>query len=134
MNEEINDEENIRELFHKILGEDIIVKDNMDASEESIFITFIEKLKSSYDTENELYNVGGITLEKITDPLWFVLENTFKFLYGGEATELILWYIFDRITPEGEVIPLEDENENKIIFNNSQELWKYIRFNFLKKD
>ena len=50
---------------------------------------------------------GGIDAHKLTDPLWSVIENYMILLYGPESTRIILWYIYERIGPDGEIIPLE---------------------------
>ncbi len=127
--EGIND---IKELFNQILGSEVTIKDNLDATEEGVFLVFIKKLEEAYEIENNLFEVSGIELTKITDPLWFVLENTFKFLYGEEAADLVWWYIFDRFNPDGTIVPLEDESGKQYTFNSPKDLWSYIKYRFPK--
>ena len=125
--EGIND---IKELFNQILGSEVTIKDNLDATEEGVFLVFIKKLEEAYEIENKLFDVSGIELTKITDPLSFVLENTFKFLYGEEAADLVWWYIFDRFNPDGTIVPLEDESGKQYTFENAKDLWSYIKYRF----
>jgi hypothetical protein len=127
--EGIND---IKELFNQILGSEVIIKDNLDATEEGVFLVFIKKLEEAYEMENDLFEVSGIELTKITDPLWFVLENTFKFLYGEEAANLVWWYVFDRFNPDGTIVPLEDESGKQYTLNSPKDLWSYIKYRFPK--
>ena len=130
MSEEFEGTDDIKDLFNQILGSEVIIKDNIDATEEGVFIVFIKKLEEAYNVENQLFDIGGLELAKITDPLWFVLENSFKFLYGEEAADLIWWYIFDRFNPDGSVVPLEDENGKEYIFKDAKDLWSYIKYRF----
>ena len=130
MSEEFEGLGDIKDLFNQILGSEVTIKDNIDATEEGVFIVFIKKLEEAYEIENKLFEAGGIELTKITDPLWFVLENSFKFLYGEEASELIFWYIFDRFNPDGSIVPLEDENGKQYIFKDPKDLWSYIKYRF----
>ena len=123
--EGIND---VKKLFKKILGSEVIVNDSMDVAEEIIFVVFIQRLEEAFETENKLYEIGGIELGQITEPLWFVLESAFKILYGEDTTNLIWWYIFDRIEEDGEILPFTDEDGKEYIFNNVKELWMYINY------
>jgi len=130
MSDEFEGIQDIKDLFNQVLGSEVTIKDNIDATEEGVFIVFIKKLEEAYEIENKLFEAGGIELTKITDPLWFVLENSFKFLYGEEASELIFWYIFDRFNPDGSIVPLEDENGKQYIFKDPKDLWSYIKYRF----
>jgi len=134
MSEEFEGAQDIKNLFKQILGSEVIIKDNIDATEEGVFLAFIKKLEEAYEIENKLFEVSGIELGKVTDPLWFVLENSFKFLYGEEAAELIWWYIFDRFNPDGSIVPLEDEDGKQYIFNDPKDLWAYIKYRFPEED
>ena len=130
MSEEFEDLNDIKNLFTQILGSEVTIKDNIDATEEGVFLVFIKKLEEAYNIENQLFEVSEIELAKITDPLWFVLENSFKFLYGEEAADLIWWYIFDRFNPDGTIVPLEDKNGKQYIFKEPKDLWSYIKYRF----
>lgn len=130
MSEEFEGMKDIKNLFTQILGSEVTIKDNIDATEEGIFLAFIKKLEEAYETENKLFEAGGLELTKVTDPLWFVLENSFKFLYGEEAANLIWWYIFDRFNPDGSIVPLEDEYGKEYVFKNTKDLWSYIKHRF----
>jgi hypothetical protein len=125
--EGIND---VKKLFKKILGSEVIVNDSMDVTEEIIFVVFIQRLEEAFETENKLYEIGRIELGQVTEPLWFVLEHTFKLLYGEEATNLIWWYIFDRIGENDEITPFTDEDGKEYTFQNAKELWMYINYRF----
>ena len=122
--------DDVKKLFKKILGSEVIVNDSMDVTEEIIFVVFIQRLQEAFETENKLYEIGGIELGQVTEPLWFVLEHTFKLLYGEEATNLIWWYIFDRIGENDEITPFTDEDGKEYTFQNAKELWMYINYRF----
>ena len=122
--------DDVKKLFKKILGSEVIVNDSIDVTEEIIFVDFILRLEEAFETENKLYEIGGIELGQVTEPLWFVLEHTFKLLYGEEATNLIWWYIFDRIGENDEITPFTDEDGKEYTFQNAKELWMYINYRF----
>jgi hypothetical protein len=120
--------EDLKKLFNIILGTNVNIKDNIDESEELVFHSFIKKLENSYKIENEVFESGGIDLTKVTDGLWFVVENTLKMLYGEEAVEIIIWYIYDRFNPDGSIVPLEGPGDKQFILKDSNDLWNYIKY------
>lgn len=131
MSDEFGDEDDIKNLFTNILGSKVTIKDNIASTEESVFVTFINRLEESRILEDKIFEMGDIDLTRITDPLWFVIENQFKFLYGVEASELIIWYLYERTDLDGRINPIIDENEKEFILETPKDLWSYIKFNFL---
>lgn len=134
MSEEFDSTRDIKDLFNQVLGSEVTIKDNIDATEEGVFLIFIKKLEEAYKIENKLFEISGIELGRVIDPIWFVLEHSFKFLYGEEATDLIMWYIFDRFNPDGSIIPIEDEDGKQYIFKDPKDLWSYIKYTFPNED
>jgi len=116
----------IKKVFDTVLGANTIVKDNIKATESTVFEILIQKADDSLNLEDKLGEMN-IDITKITDPLWFVIENQFKLIYGEEATEIIMWYLMERLDEDNNVIALEDEDENKIILNKPIDLWKYLQ-------
>jgi hypothetical protein len=47
--------------------------------------------------------------------------------YGEMKTELILWWVFESISPEGDVYPLVDEDGKKHLIKTPIQLYKFIK-------
>ena len=47
--------------------------------------------------------------------------------FGELQTEIILWWVFDSISPEGGVYPLMDENKVKHILKTPHQLYKFLK-------
>lgn len=122
--------EGLQKLFKIILGTEVNIKDNIDVTEELIFVNLIKKLEESEKMEHTIFQSSGIDLSKVTDGLWFVIENQMRLLYGPESSELIQWYIYDRFNPDGSIIPLEGPNDKLFILKSPEDLWSYIKFKF----
>lgn len=121
-----------KDLFTRILGAEINIKDNISKNEEVIFIRFINILSSQLAKEKKLYKISGIELFKYTDPLWGVIEDVLKLLYGEEEVKLIMWYLIDRINPDGSIEYIEDENRKKYTLLTPKDLWSYINHRYPK--
>jgi len=128
MSEELAGQDDLKKLFGVILGTDVQIKDNINQAEEKMFGLMINKLISSDTMEHSLMEKGGIDAHKLTDPLWLVIENLMVLLYGSEASRIILWYIYERIGPDGKAIPLEGSNGKPFVLNNTDDLWSYIKY------
>jgi len=48
--------------------------------------------------------------------------------YFGEAkSQIIMWWVFESINPEGNVSALVDENKKEHIISTPQELYKFLK-------
>ena len=112
MGELFEGEDNIRNLFKRMLGNNIKIKDNLKSTEEGVFILFVEMLEKAKQKEDELLETG-LDIHNLVDPLWVVIENLLRLQFGPDTTELIMWYLYDRYGPDGKLIPLIDENTDK---------------------
>jgi hypothetical protein len=131
--EDFEGKKEIINLFNSILGSKVSIKDNMDKTEESIFVHFVNELDKAQTAEHKLFENSKIEINHYTDPLWNVIENILKLLYGEEQAELIQWYIYDRFNADGSIVPIEDESGKKYIFTNPEDLWSYMNYRYSKK-
>jgi hypothetical protein len=114
----------IKNLFRGVLGSDVEIKDNIDATEENVFVLFINKLDKVFVNEELIESKSGIDLTKHTEDLWFVVESCFKFLYGEDASDIIFWYVYKRYESK---CKLKDDKGKKHKIDTPQKLWLYIK-------
>ena len=128
MGELFEGEDTIRNLFRRMLGKDIKIKDNLKSTEEDIFILFVEMLDKAKIKEDNLLEIG-LDLHPIVDPLWIVIENLLKLQFGPDTTELIMWYLYDRLGPDDKLIPIIDEITGKEFkFKSPKDLFEYLKY------
>ena len=124
--EDFNEAEDMKNLFEKILGSEVTIKDDIDNTEEKVFTILIKRLEEQVRVETEVYKLSGLELVKVTEGLWFVVETTLKLLYGELPTEAIMWYILYRKRDEEDEIVFHD-GEQEIKINTIKRLWKYVK-------
>jgi hypothetical protein len=128
MSELFNGENDIRNLFKRMLGSKVIIKDNLKSTEESVFCLFVELLETTKQKEDKLLE-AGLDIHELVDSLWVVVENLMKMEYGTDTTEAMMWYLYDRIGPDGEIIEMIDENTKKSFkFDNPKDLFKFLKY------
>jgi len=126
-------EDDIRDLFRKMLGCDIIIKDNISENEEQLFTLFVQQLESAKKLEDSLIELG-LEVKPLVDPLWIVIENLLKLQFGLDTTQLIMFYLYERFNPDGTIIALEDEETGKkYILKEPKDLFSYIKFRYSGK-
>jgi len=127
MKNKIDGSDEIEKLFNKILGTKVTIKDNIDQSEEIIFKAFVDKLDKNNIIESQLFEISGLDVTNIVDPLYSIIESTFRMLYGQEATDMVLWYIHDRFDADGNIVKLDFKGKT-FILKDSNDLWNYIKY------
>ena len=93
MEHEFQGAKDMKELFKKILWSDVTIKDNLNATEETVFDVFLKKLDESRKKEDLIFDEGGLDLKSVTDPLWVVVEAMIKMIYGQA---IIIMELFHR--------------------------------------
>lgn len=136
MEEEEENKENIESdlqlFFNGIIGTEVDIIPQEIESDEDYFDDLLMNLEESINRQDASMIYGGIDLEQVTGPLWYVLENYMNLIYGEEAYKMIMWYLLERWDEEGNVKPWIDIDNKEYKIENRKELWKFIHYNFLK--
>tara|TARA_B100001094_G_scaffold323028_1_gene373241 strand:- start:349 stop:750 length:402 start_codon:yes stop_codon:yes gene_type:complete len=133
MGELFEGESDIRGLFKQMLGSDIIIKDNIKENEEKLFILFVEQLEKAKNLEDKITDLG-LDINPLVNPLWIVIENMLKLQFGLDTTSLIMFYLYERIGPDGKIIPLVEEGSEKVFkLKTPKDLFSYIKFRYSDK-
>ena len=78
--------------------------------EEAFFLELMEKL-CQIEAVGAVLSTIGIHADKYDNPFYQSIRMLLQKHYGEMKTEIILWWVFDSLTPEGGVYPLLDEND-----------------------
>jgi hypothetical protein len=108
--------------------------------------TFLKRKKKSDDdiqrekfekviTMMEEVEVRGMILESdlkldfssYDDKFYTIIENLFELHFGREACELIYFYLYDRINPDGSENELVDDDGNYVSLSSPNDLWFVIK-------
>ena len=123
MNE--NKFKNLSELIGK--GIQVKVKEkSIKKQEEEYFMALIEEL-CQIDASSAIANSLGINLIDYEDRFIRVFEMTLTKIYGEIKASIILWWVFESITSDGELIPLVDEDGKEWIIKTPTQLYKFLK-------
>jgi len=116
---------NLSDLF----GVNSKVEENLKSikkKEEVFFLELMEKL-CQIEAVGAVLSTVGIQADKYENPFYQSIKMLLQKHYGEIKTEIILWWVFDSLTPDGGVYPLMDENNEKHILKTAQQLWKFLK-------
>jgi hypothetical protein len=113
----------------ELIGKGVQVKEKQKSikkQEEEYFMALVEELCQIYSS-SAIANSLGINLIDYEDRFIRVFEMTLNKIYGEVKASIILWWVFESITPEGEVLPLIDENDKTHVIKTPTQLYKFLK-------
>ena len=111
------------------LGKGIEVKESSKSvkkNEEKYFLDLIEIL-CQIEMSSKVAESIGINLVTYEDLHLKAIEMLLEKHYGDEKTAIIMWWVFESISPNGEVYPLMDENDVKHVIKTPLQLYKFLK-------
>jgi len=98
--------------------------------EKEVFIENITLLEQCFKRADELHDMFSVDLYMYEEPFLVIIENMFLLKYGEVVSEIIFWYVHDRVDADGKINPLIYEEEGKepveMVIKTPTELWKFI--------
>ncbi len=119
----------IKKSIEDIIGSDTVLK-RKKKTEEDINRESFEKIILLMD-EIQVRDVLmvadlGLDYSKYNEKFYEVIDRMFGLYFGAEAAEIIFFYIYERINPDGSVNELADENNNPVSLNSPTDLWYLV--------
>jgi MoaA/NifB/PqqE/SkfB family radical SAM enzyme len=121
----------MEEKFKKIsemLGSKVTIEENPKSAkkkDEEFFMGLLEQL-CQIEAAAAMLNAIGLTSSN-ENPFYISIRMLMMQHYGEIKTEIILWWVFESISPDGDVYPLVDEDGKKHIIKTPTQLYKFIK-------
>lgn len=126
-----NTKEDIKKLFSLILGSKVNTTSKpIEIDKKELFIFTLQQLEICLEKEDKIEEIG-INISSITDQLWFIIENLVFAFYGSNVSDLVMWFLYERIDEDGEIQYYIGDDEVEYLFNSPEDLWSYINHHFL---
>ena len=80
--------------------------------------------------------IGGdfqLNFTEYDETFYEIIDNLILMHFGKEAAELIFFYVYERINPDGSVNALADVNGDIVPMNGPSDLWELIEYMRNKK-
>jgi hypothetical protein len=120
-NQEIED---IEYIFGKILGTKLNAHYYND--KKTTFIKIVSLLEYSSFAELDVFDNHFLDISNFTDGLWDALDMLMGLYFGEKVSNIVGWYIFNRLDDDRNITPLQDESGNLYIISTPEELYDFI--------
>ena len=124
-----NDFKNVQTAIDGLLNIKSVVrrrKKTEQNKKKEMFVQIINGLEEAIIRTNIAMVDFGLDYSKYDETFLMVIDALIYMNFGKEATELISYYLWDRVNPDGTINPVLDEDDNEIIMNDPHELWDLL--------
>jgi hypothetical protein len=119
----------VRQTLETMIGTDLSLK-RKKKSEHDLNKELFEKIIIALERTNIRTALVGtefdIDLSKYDETFYEVIDNLLLMQFGKQASEVIFFYVYERMNPDGSINELRDTNDTPIVLNNPTDLWDLI--------
>ena len=91
-----------------------------------MFVQIINGLEEAIIRTNIAMIDFGLDYSKYDETFLMVIDALIYMNFGKEASELISYYLWDRVNPDGSINPVLDEDDNEIVMTDPHQLWELL--------
>ena len=114
----------VRQTLETMIGTDLSLK-RKKKSEHDLNKELFEKIIIALERANIRTALVGTEFE-IDETFYEVIDNLMIMQFGKQASEVIFFYVYERMNPDGTINELRDLNDIPIILNSPTDLWDLI--------
>jgi len=101
-------------------------KKSQSEKRRELFISIINSIEQIVTRQNMMYLDLQLDFAKYDEPFLDTIDALIIFYFGKEGAELISWYLWERLNPDGTTNPLLDEDNKEVPINSAAELWSVL--------
>ena len=91
-----------------------------------LFMHIMNNMESAIIRSNVAFSDFGVDYSDYDEVYFSTIDALLLLAFGKDSAELILYYVWDRLNPDGTINPIYDENENEIVLKDIHQLWDLL--------
>jgi hypothetical protein len=119
----------VKQTLETMIGTDLSLK-RKKKNEHDLNKEVFEKIIIALERANIRTALAGtefeIDLSKYDETFYEVIDNLMLMQFGKQAAEVIFFYVYERMNPDGSINELRDVNDTPIVLNSPSDLWDLI--------
>ncbi len=119
----------VQQSIESIIGADTVLK-RRKKTEEDINRDTFEKIIIVLEQANVRSSIIGgefkLDFTSYDETFYEIIDNLILMQFGKEASEIIFFYVYERINPDGTVNELADQDNNVVNLNSPTDLWMLV--------
>jgi len=120
----------IKKSIDEIIGVDTFLKRKKKTEDDQTRERFIKIIQSLEEIEVRGMILGNdlqLDFTSYDEKFYFVIDALFSIAFSKEACELIFFYIYERLNPDGTSNDVEDLEGNVIPLSSPEDLWELVK-------
>ena len=112
-----------------LIGKGIDIQENKKSEklkEKNFFFDLISEL-CQMEAKSQIISTSGINVMEYEEGYLKIINALLEKHFGEAKTQIIMWWVFESINPEGKISALVDENNKEYIINTPDELYKFLK-------
>jgi hypothetical protein len=101
-------------------------KKNQTEKKKELFHQIINSIDELNSRQTIMYADLDLDFSNYDEKYFTVIDSLLYLNFGKECTEVIGFYLYDRLNPDGTINPLIVNNSEELILNNPYELWNIL--------
>ena len=101
-------------------------KKTKEAKKKELFISIINSIEAIINRQNLMYAELNLDLSKYDEAFLDTIDALIILHFGKEGAELIAYYLWDRVAPDGSISPLVDVDGREVYLETAQDLWNLL--------
>ena len=119
----------IKQSIEDIIGTDTVLR-RKRKTEEDLNRESFEKIMLMMDEIQVrsalLHSELGLDYSNYDEKFFEIIDRMFTLSFGREAAEIIFFYVYERINPDGTINNLIDQNNEIVPINSPSDLWYLV--------
>jgi len=91
-----------------------------------LFISIITSIERIINRQDLMYAELNLDLANYDEAFLDTIDALIILHFGKEGAELIAYYLWDRMAPDGTIISLVDPEGKEVILETAQDLWNLL--------
>jgi hypothetical protein len=127
--ERSSDYKNVQQAVDSLLGVGSIIKYKKKKTTDKrreLFVQMINHLDQAITRATLAYTDLEMDLSRYDEKYFIIIDILIYMGFGESCSELISYYLWDRYSPDGSIIPMYKEDGTEIILNSPYDLWDML--------
>jgi hypothetical protein len=123
--------EKLQEQINLIIGTKSTLKRRKKTDEDTqrdLFINTIPLLEHVANRGTMMFEDYGMDLSSYDEPYFKIIDSLLYLHFGKEAGDIIMFYVYERINPDGTINYLTDSSGNVVPLEKIEDLWELVKF------
>lgn len=101
-------------------------KEQKITKKRDLFVSIITSIERLINRQDLLYAEFNSDLSTYDDPFFSTIDSLIILHFGKEGAELIAFYLWDRVAPDGSINSIVAADGTEVVLKNAKDLWNLL--------